>query len=508
MPVSTARGSSERIAPRAGWDTGGPTNTSPLGPPANDERHSSRLPVIAAFCGLTSICLAAVIAGLPPAWAAAAWAGTVLAAGCAVSSEVGITTLVLVFVLLQRDQVFAASLPLLGGGLKPTDLLLFATMGGWVVRRLAGRQRSIPLSGPVLVLSLAYVGWAVSSAVVGISRGAFYKDSLLELRPLLQYTLVLPLLTEVSVPGVLRICRLFLLAAVVVAAKAVYLYVTGQGSQALYSGGNIRIMSVSFSALLIASILGLSLYAGADRRRPMYLLASLAALLGLGVTLQRTAFLALPFGVLTMALVLGGVHRRRLAGGLMAAGLLAAAAAASTSIASQGKASLLSAVVQRTASIGDFSEDVSAQHRLREWSAALDIVRRHPLTGGGLGTRVGFYSPMYGEVSHRMGYWSSDIYMHNSYMWMLTKMGIVGLGCFLALLMATAREVFLHGRRSSALRRILLSGLLATLVLFVICSFFGPIFNVDESSSTVAFTIGSLCIVLRSEPLTGRAAQS
>ena len=142
----------------------------------------------------------------------------------------------------------------------------------------------------------------------------------------------------------------------------------------------------------------------------------------------------------------------------------------------------------------------------REWSAALDIVRRHPLTGGGLGTRVGFYSPMYGEVSHRMGYWSSDIYMHNSYMWMLTKMGLVGLGCFLALLAAAVREVLLHGRRARALPRTLLAGLLATLVLFVICSFFGPIFNVDESSGIVAFTIGSLCVVLRSGSLTGRAS--
>jgi O-antigen ligase len=433
--------------------------------------------------------------------AAAAWGGVILGGACFLSSQVGVAASILAVTLFNRDQLFTASIPLFGGGLKPTDLLLLATLAGWAGRQLFTRKASSWVPVPIVGLSLGFVVWALISAVSGIFRGAFYKDSLLELRPLFQYTLVLPILTEFSLADIRRLCRLILVAALAVAFKAVYLYLQGRGSEASYAGGAIRIMDVGFSPLLIGTLMALAFYVGSERHRLAYALMSLATLLGLAVTMQRSAFLALPISLLAMTHLLSPRHRLRLAAGVALVCVLVAGGAAAMSVGSVGKTNLISAVTGRFLSIADFGEDVSAQHRLREWTAALDIVRRHPITGGGLGTRVGFYSPMYGEARQRMGYWSADIYMHNSYMWVLTKMGIVGLACLLALLVATVREVLSIPRyKKRNIQTFLLAGLFSTLVVFVIASFFGPMFNEDVSTPVVAFTIGGLCVLARRTP--------
>ena len=456
--------------------------------------------VVIAVCLLTALCLLSLILGVPPRLSAVAWVGALLVGACFQSSQIGVALSILAVALFRRDELFTASIPVFGGGLKPTDILLVATLAGWAVRQLAFRRSSwIPV--PVVGLSLAFVAWGLVSAVAGIQHGAFYKDSLLELRPLLQYTLVVPILTEFSSRDIQRLCRLFLIAAFLVAIRALHLYLQGKGLEASYTGGAIRIMDVGFSPLLIGSLMALAFYIGSERRRAIYALVSFVTLLGLVVTMQRSAFLALPVSVFAMTFLLSHRHRLRLAAGVSLVCVLVVGGAAATSLGSAGKTNLLSAVTGRFLSIADFGQDVSAQHRLREWTSALAIVRRHPLTGGGLGTRVGFYSPMYGEVQKRMGYWSTDIYMHNSYMWVMTKMGIVGLACLLALLVATVREVLAGARLPRGnIQASLFAGLFATLATFVIASFFGPLLNEDVSTPVVAFTLGGLCVLARPTP--------
>jgi hypothetical protein len=210
--------------------------------------------VVAAVCFLTTLCLILVILGMAPRVAAAAWGGVLLAGACFLSSRVGVAASILAVTLFNRDQLFTASIPLFGGGLKPTDLLLLATLAGWAGRQLLTRRTPSWVPVPIVGLSLGFVVWAVISAISGIFRGAFYKDSLLELRPLFQYTLILPILTEFSPADIRRLCRLILVAALAVAFKAVYLYVQGKGSEASYAGGAIRIMDVGFSPLPRCSV--------------------------------------------------------------------------------------------------------------------------------------------------------------------------------------------------------------------------------------------------------------
>jgi O-antigen ligase len=436
--------------------------------------------------------------GLPVHWAIGGGLGAIVLAWSAVSSPVGVTSLILLCSVFQRDEIFALSLPLLGGGLKPTDALLLATLGGWVYRQADRPLGRLSAGRSVLVASLAFVGWAVLAAYRGMQAGAFYKDSLLELRPLLQYLLLLPIVTELKTDDIRRICTIFLGAATLVAIKALYLYGTGQGSYASYAGGSIRVTGVNFSVLMIGVLLALALASRGARWKGVYVAAALVVLAGLAVTLQRAAYVAMPPAVLIVALLLPGSQRRRLAKGVLIGGAVLMIGFGVAATSGDRFGALLSAVSSRVASIADFGADVSAQHRFREWRAAVDIMRQHPFAGAGLGTRVGFYSPMYGPDHNQMGYWSEDIYMHNSYMWMLAKTGSIGLILFLLIMLAASRELARYWRSQQDYPEpAILSAFGGVLTVFVVSAAFGPMFNQDTTGANVAFTLGGICVLLK-----------
>src|SRR5688572_27683985 len=111
-------------------------------------------------------------------------------------AEVTVGILLAAVVLFPSEQLFTYSIPLFGGGLKPTDLLLLITLSGFAIRQVFQRRSYPALPGGATTLVLCFVGWAVFSAVLGINRGIFYKDSLVELRPILQYLLFVPISVE------------------------------------------------------------------------------------------------------------------------------------------------------------------------------------------------------------------------------------------------------------------------------------------------------------------------
>lgn len=70
--------------------------------------------------------------------------------------------------------------------------------------------------------------------------------------------------------------------------------------------------------------------------------------------------------------------------------------------------------------------DISSLARLTEWSHVLDRALEHPWTGLGLGTIFRFYVIGVGPVE--------QTFVHNSYLYVFSKMGLIGLVPFLALL--------------------------------------------------------------------------
>ena len=180
--------------------------------------------------------------------------------------------------------------------------------------------------------------------------------------------------------------------------------------------------------MLLASALGVGLLT--ERAAHLLFLMSCLAVSvsGMVVTFARDAWLSfLVAGASALALA-RGPGRKRLVVGASLAGCLVV----TIFVATGSSANILGDVSSRFLSIADYNEDVSAQHRFNEWRADLALIYAHPLAGNGLGATVTFFSPMY--EGNQEGFWTETLYMHNSYLWLGAKTGLIGLALFLAMI--------------------------------------------------------------------------
>ena len=452
------------------------------------------------------------IAGINPLPALALAGGAAVVLGALASVEVGVAALIAAVALFQRDQLFAFSIPFMGGGLKPTDILLAVTLAGWAARsaaRAATRtaaetlsphtgRRLAPPPHPVTWMLLGFVAWAALSAAAGIMAGNGFKESLLELRPLLQYLLFVPVVASLGSRSIRRIIIVMLAAAAVSSLNAIAQYLGGGGNEALFTGGGMRITAVPYAYMLFAFIIAVLLRAGGSRHRLLLYGVAVLALGGLAVTLFRAAFLGLAAALAFATWAAAPAMRRRL---LRQAFLLLLAlpiGAGAVGIGAAGSPELVPALLSRMASVSAYERDISAQHRLSEWSAAARTIAANPVTGGGLGARVEFYSPMYDEQQNRMGYWSSDIYIHNSYLWVLAKLGLIGFILFGATLAFSLRTALRAIRAAPpGPNTAILVALTACIIATLVAAMFGPLLNTDNTTPFVAFAIAAIHVLCR-----------
>lgn len=421
--------------------------------------------------------------------------GSVIVVGALASLELGLSILLATVVLFPREQLFQFSLPLLGGGLKPTDILFCAMFLGWMARAFNGRSVEMSHVPRVLTfLLIAFVTWAVFSAAYGIHEGVNFKDSLYELRPLLQYLLFFPIVTELNRRSVQRLIYVILAASVAIAIKAVISFITGEGGEASYTGGFTRVMDIEFSYLLFSILISLTVYIQ-RLGRPILLLACVAINLGgLAVTFQRSAFLGMGAAFLFLFILSDHRAKKRFLNWGLAVATILLLLFPLFAVNSSEERNFLLALRYRLASVLDYKADDSAQHRFEEWTAASNIIKAHPVTGGGLGLRIQFYSPLYSEETNTTGYWSDDFYMHNSYIWVATKMGVTGLLLFLSLIFIALRHAILLSRTYNGMERAQVLSLAVSLIALIVISLFGPMFNTPNLTPFVAFTFGGICI--------------
>ena len=482
-------------------------STRELVPPAWGRTLSPRATAATAVvCLALALGIGLTAVGIAPLLTLAVAGGLVAAAGAAASIEIAVALLVVTVAVFNRSELFVAAIPFFGGGLRPTDMLLATALGGALVRALlrrVHRQRdpfapNARLPATALVAT-AFVVWAVLSSILSIADGVNYKESLVELRPLLHYALIVPLVAELTPDGVRRITRLLVIAAAAAGVKALALFIGGDtGNVALFTGGVARVTDVEFMYLISGIVLALLYRAERVWSRLVLVPVAVLCLGGLAVTFFRAAWLAL--GVALAFVFWKGNRAGRRAVlrfatiGTLALPLLTVVMAVHTG----QSVSLVVSLAQRLASIGDYREDVSAQHRLSEWQAALARIGEQPLVGNGLGSRVGFYSPMYDHVKIKVGFWSNDIYIHNGYLWLATKLGLVGLTLFLALLVTSLRTaVSTLGRGPPAEARALLLGFAAIFVALGVSSVFGAMFSGDTLTPFIAFAVAAVHVLAR-----------
>jgi len=432
--------------------------------------------------------LSFVLAFVGPGLTAGALVGGAVLAGCFLSLEFGLAVLVSLVVLLRREELFAASIPAMGGGLKVTDVILVAILLGWAVRELLNRRAGDRPRTPALLV-LFFVLIALVSAVVAIGSGTFYKDSLLELRPLLHLLLVIPIGREAGELNLGRLTRVILGACTLSALRALYLFSVGVGESASYTLGGTRVMAVGFAYLLVGALLGLVL----SFRSPRRWIPALAALVcfgGLLVTFYRASYIGVAAAGLALWILALPHLRVRLVGIGAAALLLVVLGGVFEAV--RGTGGIIGDTGRRMASLSSYESDPSAIHRLREWDAVLGMVRERPITGHGLGARIGFQSPMYNSELNHEGYWSQDIYMHNSYLWVATKLGLVALAAFLWLILGTFRRGYGPARASIHTGSGEVGALYLSLAALVVLAVFGPMLTTDNMTPFFAFTVGVL----------------
>jgi O-antigen ligase len=344
--------------------------------------------------------------------------------------------------------------------------------------------------------ALVLIGLATSFVSILVAYGAPSKLALFELRPLLSYLLVFPIVSGIRSLRDLEVgVAAYLGATAVASVITVWRYAHGEGGVASYTNGAVRVVeSVLFTSALLAILWIMVLAPTVKRGAGLFALAALAvlSLTALLFTFQRTGWVALlvVVGLLFLTRIGQGVRLRLLLRALPVLIFGVIVIGAVNARASHSVNDPLRAVVTRLASVADFNRDVSGQHRIHEWKAAAHEIKEHPLAGIGLGHTITYWTPMYSPETHLMGGMTTTWYIHNSYVWFALKIGLIGACAFVGLLVLQLVRARASLRTiSDPRRRRIILGALATLFALLIVSFTGPQLNEDFSTPYIAAII-------------------
>lgn len=423
--------------------------------------------------------------------------------------EVGALGVVCLALVVPREILFDRGLPVGSGSLKVTDVLVVLSLGGWIAHRATDpRARRLP-SAPVTALILTVVAIAAGSLAFAHVRGGSLQMGLTDCRPLLSLLLVFPLVAFLgSAASLSRALGAVLAACTVGSAWILVLFVFGEGSQASFSGGALRVTEVAFVAPLIGAVWALVLLPNSHRtmeRAGAGLLACLS-LAALFFTLQRAAWIALLGAMVVAALLMTPRRRAHLLSGMVV--LLACVGLAIVGLNAASSARVenpLGSGLERIQSVGAYSVDVSALHREAELRASVKEIRGHPLTGIGLGETITFYSPFYNASTDLGGVEYTTAYIHNSYTWLALKMGLPGLLAFAGIVgWAVVRGTRLARSAERELVRLGALGAVASLAALAAVSFTGPHITSDLAVPYVAAMIAGIDILQRMSAGHGR----
>jgi len=452
------------------------------------------------------IILGGIAAGLAPLDAAVAVAfaaaGTGLFVAILARPEIGALAILVLTAVVPVDTLFEYDVAFLSGGLKITDLLLLASLGAWVLARVVDR-RPVRLPSPAVTgLLIVFLILALFGVLNARSSGVELKLALLELRAILVLLLVFPIVDGVRRREDLERGLVVFLTAVSISAVIVTRdFVLGRGSVALFSNDATRINNLVYVYHLAGIVWGLALIPFVRSLMVRTLLLGLTGICAAALFYASrrggwvVALLA-PLVVLALLpLNRWGWSGRRLV--LMVGAVIAAILVANT-MSTRPIESPWTSARERLFSLGRSGEDVSARHRVAELEQARELIRDRPLTGIGLGASITFISPLYDSVLEVSNVPHTNIYVHNSYVWVALKLGLPALAVFLALLVAVVSSAYGGYRRTTDRRdRRLMLGGLATLVALVLVASSEPHLTYVGSSPLLVGAIALTQVVPR-----------
>lgn len=343
--------------------------------------------------------------------------------------------------------VFYAAWPELQG-IKVPELLLAAALFATASQFAQGAWRAPSLPSLLMVVFLAATAGGV---YLGVRHGATLDEALRAMRPMVFYAAFWPAFVVASHPRWrFVVMRLASVGAVVVVGLQLAQIQVGADSPLFaftpaiehvvltpQADGFLRVRPPALTLIYAATIFAAAYLLWGPRRRRLGVSIVLgASALGVLLSLNRNMIIGIVLGLTVSAIVVS--RRNRFVVAALVCGLLAMASL-SLWQAERG-AGTGHSVVQRVLSIGDISELRSGtlSDRSYENRFATRVLKREPLTGIGWGTPYGAKLVDYRDrrlVIEPRGF------MHQQYLWIWMRTGLVGLLAllvFLCLALASA----------------------------------------------------------------------
>ena len=385
-----------------------------------------------------------------------------------------------------------------------TDLLFMPLLAVLLLRLLlrdGWRWRSTPLDLPLLL----FLGATVSGMLTAsLTRGVPLADTTYEAHFLLYYVAFFLVTNMVRRPEQLR--RLVIGGFAIALLVALTIVVQGLGvaipfvsASILRTDEGVIRMFHPGGSLLFHSLIVVTCYlllAGAETRLLPIVSAGGLLAVALAMGLSRNTLIAAAVGLLVGVIILRGRHLSR----LMVPGiLLLAIIGAVLWLETNGQSSFLGRYLEAYGTrvsrmlSGDLLTDADTLNwRLREVEYAVPLVRENPVLGIGL------------SVPYRPPFYVTDPltrYIHNSYLWLWLKTGLVGLVAFLWLSYRfLTRSLRLWQGNSSDLMQALVLGTGLAFLGDMLSNLVAPSFVQDWGSLVYPLLLGAVECALMAVP--------
>jgi len=435
----------------------------------------------------TLLCLAALVA--IQVWAAVLvasdplvfLAGLLFLVALVLSFRWTVTGLVLV--ILSQLYVLKGTAEISVGELAYAALFV-VTLAGWAVRQAGTEAGKRLVRSPAGASLIVFMGLCVLSIVLVVVYGT---SPLWWLRDLVRFSY---LLLFFPIAGAARTRR----DAIVILASllAVILYHAGltitwyaqaiHSTTALWQLSNQRVAihEIFAMATLVASY---AVFLRSQSRWAMLaaLFMAFIGLTALGVSFTRGYWVAAVFACTIVTFMSKGpVHRVATFSVLILSGVVAGGVA----VFSTKFFGIVAFMAERASTVSSPLQALSVQERIAETRSVLEMLRTSPILGRGLGVEVSYMSPVKHFVISRP-------FLHNAYLFIWLKLGLVGLVAFLVFYFRGLRMTVLAARRASTpvIRGLFIAGA-AILVSAIPLSFTSPQFYDKSSALVLALILG------------------
>ncbi|MEJ5197969.1 MAG: O-antigen ligase family protein [Anaerolineae bacterium] len=418
------------------------------------------------------------------AWAPLELATILLAVGglslaIAIQPAVGLVALALLL-------PYGKLIPLPLRGVDGADLLVVATVAGWLARGVARREITVRL--PPLTLMLFGFLWVLA---LSLNVAESWQEGLPELFKWVEFAL-LYLVAAQMLRGRLIwwTAAALLLSGASQALLGAYQFVAQVGPSAFLLGGRFMRAYGTFQqpnpyagylgylAPVAASLTIAAMERWWQTRRLHNLLigtacggTTLLLAVGIGMSWSRGGWLALGVALAVVA----GLHLRRAA--------LAAAAVVAVIVVTVGTAWLPTAIAGRVSDLGNYlampdparteinDDNFAVLERVAHWQAGLAMFDDHPWLGVGIGNYAVAYE------RYAPPHWYEPLgHAHNIYINFLAETGVIGAGMFGALWIGMWLVAWRRARTTSSYRAALALGVLGTLAYLTAHNLFDNLF--------------------------------